>query len=459
MNTYKVTLTQSWLERGTVTVEAIDEADAKAQAVTSTSVLWNIDLPSPPVVESVELIPTPPPPPPIIGNFTPGTLPADGFHATTNWPMMLTPKIVGEIPSAAVNMHHLASGVRLAGVVSFMTHCRYTSKPPSVPYRLLVDGYNAGGMVVDTIRLTDGTHVFGIQIMDPGTNQIRGGSRIFVVNNSGLPLTSLEGQTVVNKLWDSGEGLAWGRVNVLDNQPYPLDPQLDRHPLAVTDADRTRLATERIWWVEGLNHVSTPLWRCMPILAKNKQGDVFIEGWNPEGGEAATQAINALPYVEAAPALDGPRGIGIVSPYCSISTDKYSTDPLAGWRFITKAGQIGTVDLTGKVTTIFGPRSVPSVVPYDPFDITCTLDQRLASGEKEFVGDLNGTCRLKMPHDMWQCDSFPFEAVVADFRERFPAIATLGAEEVKALLQGVKDRLMDLAVTSSKNRELHQNLY
>jgi nitrogenase delta subunit len=51
------------------------------------------------------------------------------------------------------------------------------------------------------------------------------------------------------------------------------------------------------------------------------------------------------------------------------------------------------------------------------------------------------------------------KSLVADFRERFPAIATLGAEEVKALLQGVKDRLMDLAVTSSKNRELHQNLY
>jgi nitrogenase delta subunit len=49
--------------------------------------------------------------------------------------------------------------------------------------------------------------------------------------------------------------------------------------------------------------------------------------------------------------------------------------------------------------------------------------------------------------------------LVADFREHFPAITTLGAEEVKSLLQSVKERLLDLTVTSSKNRELHQNLY
>jgi nitrogenase delta subunit len=49
--------------------------------------------------------------------------------------------------------------------------------------------------------------------------------------------------------------------------------------------------------------------------------------------------------------------------------------------------------------------------------------------------------------------------LVDELRERFPGIATLGAEEVKALLQSAKDRLLDLAVTSSKNRELNQNLY
>jgi nitrogenase delta subunit len=49
--------------------------------------------------------------------------------------------------------------------------------------------------------------------------------------------------------------------------------------------------------------------------------------------------------------------------------------------------------------------------------------------------------------------------LVAKLRERFPGIATLEDKEVKALLQTVKDRLIDLAVTSSKNRELNQNLY
>ena len=71
------------------------------------------------------------------------------------------------------------------------------------------------------------------------------------------------------------------------------------------------------------------------------------------------------------------------------------------------------LDLTGEVSTILGPRSVAGVIGTDNDDIEYDLEARLAAGEKEYVGDHGGK-PLAQPTDIWVCDSFPFEGVIAD---------------------------------------------
>ena len=44
-------------------------------------------------------------------------------------------------------------------------------------------------------------------------------------------------------------------------------------------------------------------------------------------------------------------------------------------------------------------------------------------------------------------------------RARFSDISALPAEDVKALIEGVRGRVTELAITQSRNRELHQKLY
>lgn len=285
-----------------------------------------------------------------------------------------------------------------------------------VPCRLLVDGVPQPSFTIDTTQWLDGTHVLGVQVMDQLGQSISNGSRVVVINNSGTPFTSLDDQAVISHGWlsSSGNSLAWGRVDVQPTPARPLDLELDKHPVATTDADRVRLATEKIWWVEGLSHQPTGLWLTMPIVVKNRDFDLFILQHNPQGGGSGVTPINALPYVEQGPAYDGPRGIGTLSPYASLSPHpRVLAFGQTGFVGVEKSGRVLWVDLTGEITTILGPRSVAGVPGTDPNDFTVTLADRLANGEKEYIGDDNGL-PLKMPHDIWPCNLFPFEGVIAD---------------------------------------------
>lgn len=49
--------------------------------------------------------------------------------------------------------------------------------------------------------------------------------------------------------------------------------------------------------------------------------------------------------------------------------------------------------------------------------------------------------------------------MVADFRKRFPWIEDVGAAQMRDLMHQLKDRLVDIAITSSKNHELNHSLY
>lgn len=307
------------------------------------------------------------------------------------------------------------TGQRLSGTVTInpVKGC-----PSGVTHRLLVDGEPQQSTTIDTTQWADGTHVLSFQAMAIGATSVANGSDVVVFNNSGKPFISLEDQAIVADYWGSNgtpNSLAWGRVNVLGSSAYPLDPQLDKHPNAATDSDRHRLATQKVWWVEGLTHQPTCLWKDMPIAMKNKDGDLFIKHWNPQGGGAGVTPVNAKPYVEQAPAYDGPRGIGFLNPYASLNP--YYERPLAsgnyGWVAVEKSGRVVTVDITGEIRTILGPRSVSGVPGTDCDEMTVPLAARLANGEKEYVGNMNGQM-LSLPHDIWPCSSFPFEGIIAD---------------------------------------------
>ncbi|WP_333875457.1 V-containing nitrogenase subunit delta [Methylobacter sp.] len=49
--------------------------------------------------------------------------------------------------------------------------------------------------------------------------------------------------------------------------------------------------------------------------------------------------------------------------------------------------------------------------------------------------------------------------LVADCQERYPWIKEVLEPEVKALMDGLKKRLVDIAITQSHNRELNHRLY
>jgi len=49
--------------------------------------------------------------------------------------------------------------------------------------------------------------------------------------------------------------------------------------------------------------------------------------------------------------------------------------------------------------------------------------------------------------------------MVADCRERYPWIKEVLEPEVNALMAGLKERLLDIAITKSHNRELNHRLY
>ncbi len=49
--------------------------------------------------------------------------------------------------------------------------------------------------------------------------------------------------------------------------------------------------------------------------------------------------------------------------------------------------------------------------------------------------------------------------MVADFKQRFPWVENTGPAQMRELMHQLKDRLVDIAITSSKNDELNHSLY
>ena len=49
--------------------------------------------------------------------------------------------------------------------------------------------------------------------------------------------------------------------------------------------------------------------------------------------------------------------------------------------------------------------------------------------------------------------------MVDDFRSRFPWIKDVSEEEVRELMRELRERVTDIAITSSKNHELNHTLY
>jgi len=310
-------------------------------------------------------------------------------------------------------------GSRISGT-SFLIKLDKWMKQDDVTYRFMLDGEIISNPF-DTTQYLDGSYVLSCQVLDnPNNITVSNGSKIVVINNSDQPLQELTDLAIVSEDFvHKSNSLAWGRVDKVckpDQCPaYPLDMQLDKHPIAKTDADRERLATEPIWFVEGLNHQPTPLWSNLPILMKNRDGDHFVKQWNPEGGHSGATPTAAQRYVEQAPAYDGVRGVGNLSPYSVLNPYYYSRLNSGQYGFVgvDKSGRVVTVDLTGEIRTILGPRSVAGSVGTDSDEHSVSIEDRLASGEKEIVGDLNGD-RLVLPHDIWPCSSFPFEGIIAD---------------------------------------------
>ncbi len=51
------------------------------------------------------------------------------------------------------------------------------------------------------------------------------------------------------------------------------------------------------------------------------------------------------------------------------------------------------------------------------------------------------------------------KVMVDDFHARFPWLKDATAEEVRVLMSGLREKLTDVAITSSKNHELNHTLY
>lgn len=337
--------------------------------------------------------------------WTSGVTPTDGYINGTSAPI--------DVASTHYVILSVQSGQRLSGVVTISHKSTdkfgRTGRDVGVPLRLLVDGVPQTGFeadtmwTLDTTKFPDGTHVLGVQVQDASYN-LANSSTIVVVNNSTTALTSTQQQAVVGgreppASSNMTNSLAWGRIDVRPSQAYPLGHPRTTHPLPMTDADRTRLANDNIWWVEGLTHQGTGLYTLYPLLVKNEQGDYFIRQWNPL---CHSSSLVSLPCVAASPQFDGPRGVAMLSPYASlVAGRKVLASGYKGWLGVDISGRLMDVDISGEVTTIFGPRSVAGVVQSDPYRTTLTLNQRIAAGEKEFVGTGE---RLVMPQDLWPVD-------------------------------------------------------
>jgi hypothetical protein len=154
----------------------------------------------------------------------------------------------------------------------------------------------------------------------------------------------------------------------------------------------------------------TGLYFTTPILVKNLDGDYFIQQWYPA---SFNNSFNATPVIAKQPAFDGPRGISFLTGYTTLIRGlRALASGHTGWLGVSIDGRVVDLDITGEVTTIFGPRSVAGAVQTDPL-ADFSLAQRLAAGEKEFVGDRTGGT-LWVAQDLWNTEAAPDKIWIAD---------------------------------------------
>ena len=285
-------------------------------------------------------------------------------------------------------------GERLSGVVTVAPKFSAYMEGDE-PYRILIEGIEYPGGVIDTTSLPDKTYAIQVQYLGEDTD-VQNGTEVVVINNSGVPLTSLNGQAVVQKgfyLNFAHNTSAWGRVNVdLSPATYPNGVHASHHPPAQDDDDRVRLATEELWWVDGASGQSAWVGEDIPLVMKNAEGDYFIKQYTT--GKWHPRPEFSYKQVEASVELDGHRGEALVSGYTTYIADtEILNSEFSGWLGLSTSGRLFTMDITGEVITLLGPRNIPGVIPTD-FRLDeiwtngqVTLDTRIADGEKEWVGD------------------------------------------------------------------------
>lgn len=312
----------------------------------------------------------------------------------------------------------LGDGERVSGVVTFGTVVvdRYGRVMPTPwpPWRLLLDGVEPASLTVDTAQRPAGHLALTIQVLDAQGKDVGNQTTIVVVNNTGAPVTQTTGLKVAGSRIQTQQlnSSAWAEFDAIAPTPRPLGHGAAMHPPAQSDADRARMTTEKVWWVDGLvDPNTTGLYRPEPRLVRNRQGDVFVQHFYPTSFD---DLAAATPVVACHPAFDGPRGIASLTGYAFLVPGlKDLASGHKGWLGISPEGRVLDVDITGEVTTIFGPRSVAGSVQTDHYDVGFNLAQRIAAGEKEFVGDQSGGT-LWEAHDVWAKENSPDRLWIAD---------------------------------------------
>ncbi|MFM2482402.1 V-containing nitrogenase subunit delta [Celerinatantimonas sp. YJH-8] len=82
------------------------------------------------------------------------------------------------------------------------------------------------------------------------------------------------------------------------------------------------------------------------------------------------------------------------------------------------------------------------------------INNILAQAEQILLG-----LEVKVETPSERCFSADARSLVSDFRHYFPWIKDVNAEEIKSMFSELKDRLIDITITHSRNRELNNKLY